>query len=140
MQPRCFTLFCVINEKAFFSPSVSKWKVKIEGAKLSCPLCLCLLVFVGVCVCHRGWLWCIYCPEPVWNNSSILARVSGGRQQHSAFPALCVPARLGLGLGFHSHLELRAQECHCSSFQTMARSDTHANTHTHKQTFACTCT
>lgn len=70
-----------------------------------------------------------FCPVLVLNNSSILAHVSGGRQQHSAFPALCVPARLGLGLGFYSHLELRAQECHCSSLQTMAGSDTHMQTH-----------
>lgn len=102
-------------------------KVKVKGENLRHPLCV--LVFVSVCVCHRGWLWCIYCSELIWNNSSILAHVSGGRQQHSAFLALCVPARLGLGLGFHSHLELRAQECHCSSFQTIAGSDAHANTH-----------
>lgn len=87
--------------------------------------------YLCACSCHRGWLWCIYCSSLLWNNSSILAHVSGGRQQHSAFPALCVPASLGLGLGFHSHLELRAQECHCSSFQTMARSATHTNTHIH---------
>lgn len=41
-----------------------------------------------------------------WNNSSILACVSGGRQQHSTAPPICIPARPGLGLGFHSHLEL----------------------------------
>lgn len=81
------------------------------------------------CVPVLGWLWCIYCSELAGNNSSFLAHVSGGRQQHSAFPALCVPVRLGVGLGFHSHLELRAQECHCSSFQIMAGSDTHTNTH-----------
>ena len=114
-----------------------KLKVKHVKVKHLCyPSRWCVLVFMNVCARHRVWLWCIYCSELLRNNSSILAHVSGERQQHSAFPALCVPARLGLGLGFHSHLELRAQECHCSSFQTMAGSDTHANTH--KQTHACT--
>lgn len=52
-------------------------------------------------------------PEPLQNNGSILARVSGGRQQHSTAPPICIPAGPGPGLGFHGHLELRAQECHC---------------------------
>lgn len=55
-----------------------------------------MLTFVSICVCPWGWLWCIYCSEPVWDNSSILAWVSGGRQQHSTFPALCV-AWFGIG-------------------------------------------
>lgn len=128
-----FSGFSDMSKDLFFLYLVSlyiKSKAKVEHENLWYTFCLCILVLLSVCVCHRGWLWCIYCSELVWNNSSILARVSGGRQQHSAFPALCVPARLGLGLGFHSHLELRAQECHCSSFQTMAGSDTHAK-HTH---------
>lgn len=141
MRPRCFVFSVFVIMVRNLETIVSfPWfcctiylieSESRKGKNLCCPLCLCALVFVSVCACHRRWLWCIYCSELVWNNSSILAHVSGGRQQHSAFPALCVPARLGLGLGFHSHLELRAQECHCSSFQTMAGSDTHANTHIH---------
>lgn len=136
MKPRCFILFLIMvsNEQTSFfflnfAAQYFKLKVKYLKVKITDIPSDIFLVFVSVCVCHGGWLWCSYCSELVWNNSSILAHVSGGRQQHSAFPALCVPARLGLGLGFHSHLELGAQECHCSSFQTRAGSDAQANTH-----------
>lgn len=55
MQPRCFTLFCVINEKAFFLPVYQngKWKSKVQSSHVH-SVCVYWYLWVYVFVIEGG--------------------------------------------------------------------------------------